>query len=321
LILANLLDRNTNGLNDILDSVLSSVLGDSLNDVIERVGKMEYGKPVTLDGSIIEAFGLEELLEGDEISIGRVEMEILTGLLRILRGTLEWVSSYDWNTDLSLLKFDWNDSEGDSTLIARIEGMSTSSIPLRNNFLQARSNASTRLNDSKADFIAAATAAQGVWDHIDDNGLVPQGFKNKLKDQDGIKDGLSKLKTAIEGGGKFYIPENFDNDITSWPTSGDGIDLGKFFTPGYLAIDNLVETEFGGGSPVFYGFKGDADPVQIKSASEITTTKYDVIGFKITTTKVKDLIIGFTDLTDEIKEVTLPVFPVDIGKAVYNLYH
>jgi hypothetical protein len=321
LMFANLLERNTNGLNDILDSVLSSVLGDTLNTVIARIDSMKYGDGVPLDQDIIEAFGLDELLEGDGIYIGKVEMEILTGLLRILRGTVEWVSSYDWNTDLSFLKFEWYDGEADSVLIERIEAMSTTNIPLRNNFLKARGDAAARLAKSKEDFIAAVTAAQGVWDHIDDNGLIPQGFKDELKKQAGIQDGLSKLKAAIQNGGKFYIPNDIEHIPSTWPTSGNGIDLDKFFTPGYLAIDKFLELESGGRSPVFYGFKGDADPVQIKSASDITTTKYDVIGFKITTTKVEDLVIGFTDLTDEIKEVPLPVFPVDIGKAVYNLYH
>jgi hypothetical protein len=311
----NLLDRNTSGLNDALDSILNSVLGSSLNTVIDRVGAMSYSNPVTLDQDIINAFGLNNLLEGNNISVGKVEMEVLVGLLRILRGTLEWVASYDWNTDLSFLKIDWNTDGSDDLLMNKIKTMSTSGIPLRNNFLKARSNAATRLAASKADFVAALTAAANVWDHLGDSDLIPQGFKDELNSMTGIKTGIDNLKDAINNGTTFSpsTVEGLDEIVPA----GLVIDMGKFFTPGQLAIDKLLELESGGKSPVFYGFIGDGDGVTLSSADSFSG--YEAIGFKLLTAPAREVVNGLGD--DMGEEIKLMLFPADIGQAIYELYH
>jgi hypothetical protein len=135
-----------------------------------------------------------------------------------------------------------------------------------------------------------------------------------------LKSTSANSHLLVKATNRDYIPSSDIGNITTWPTSGAGIDLGKFFTPGYLAIDKLLELESGGRSPVFYGFKEDADPVPLTSEAAFTDD-YSDIGFKITVTQVKDIVVGFDDLTEAFETVPLSLFDVKFGKALYKLYH
>jgi hypothetical protein len=210
-------------------------------------------------------------------------------------------------------------------LLNNINNMSASSIPLRNNFLKAQSNASALLAKSKADFIAALDASIGAWEHINDDGLIPQGLKDQLNSLVGLKDGLSKLKTAINNGQTFYFSDDFSGN--TWPGNADhysfGVNMAHFFTPGFLGIDKIIELEDDDRSPKFYGIPNKGDPAAITSAAQLDT--YDGVSFALKTKPFADLVVGFEDLTDIPADATvvLPIelLPIDLGKALYQLYH
>jgi hypothetical protein len=80
-----------------------------------------------------------------------------------------------------------------------------------------------------------------------------------------ISDGIAKLLTAIQDGGKFWIPEDPTKGV--WPTQNGagvvaGVNMGAFFQEGYFSLKNLFETE--NGKPVFY-----VDGVKLNTANYV----------------------------------------------------
>jgi hypothetical protein len=261
LFFANLLDKNTSGLNTLLDEVAGAVFGTTFASADSRINTLGYNDRAELDARVIEAFDLDELFEGDDIHIGKAELKVLISSLKLLKGSLEWLRAYDWNTDLNFLKAGFGSEED---LFDEILNIAPGNLPLRNNFLKAHGSASTYMGQAKADYLGAVTDLIDAWDSIDQSGDIPQAVRDMLNDYKWIKDGLGTLKTAINAGSVFYVPDELPNGASAtWPavTSANaafGVDFAKFFTTGYLGIDKLIENS--GNTPKFYSLP-DGDSV------------------------------------------------------------
>jgi len=148
---------------------------------------------------------------------------------------------------LNWLKYAWKD-DNDDIRNNFIANASVSKLPFKNNFLNSRSG---KMEKAKADYIKAIQGFQSSYASIVSSAHYPSKVTDALRT---INEGFGRLITAINNGGKFYIPE--DPTKGTWPTSKRSdveatIDLGKFFTEGYFSLPNIFETA-SGGSPVFY---------------------------------------------------------------------
>jgi hypothetical protein len=318
LLFANLLEKNTNGLNTLLDQLLSAVFGDALEEAYTRAGTLTGD--VKLKESTLKAFGIDEIYEGEEVYIGKAELKVLFAALRIVKASLEWVSAYDWNTEMNFLK---NGSLWDDW--TKLNVNKPASLPFRNNFLKDRNNG--MMVKSKADFIKAiedAIAAYDLW--IGSGSKLPQGYKDTLNEYKWARDGFSQLKTAINNGQAFYVKlEGSGNTYSN--TAEDalyGIDLGKFFTPGYLSLDKLIETTGSGATtaPVFYGCQsGYSGGVKITAVTQIKN--YQRIGLKFNTapgSSLKQVLLLFPSELEEEAQY-LKMLPPEIAEAVYGWYY
>jgi hypothetical protein len=305
LLFANLVDKNPNGANELLDGILSSVFGDSFEAVATRVESLAYKDSIALDKDITEALGLEEIFEGGDIYIGRAELDILIASLRVLKASLEWVAAYDWNTDLTFLRRDWK------TLVDDIDSLNPTSLPFKNNFMKDRNNG--MMDKSKADYIKAIDALVTAYDTIIVSAHYPQGIKDVLDDYKWVKAGLIEVKNTITNKTVFYLKEGSGATYTNSAANAIfGIDMGKLFTPGYLAINNLVTTE-AGGAPQFYG-----DDELITKKDDIK--QYDAIGIQVKLSPIKAMIVVGLELPND-DTMIIPVLPPDIGESIYSLYH
>jgi hypothetical protein len=327
LLFANLADKNQDGLNALLDGILSSVFGASFEDAAGRFSALSYYQFIEVDRDVIDALGMSEILEGDDLYIGKAELDLLFSAVRLVKATLEWVAAYDWNTDVSFLKADWQ------TIVDNIDTLTPSSLPFRNNFMKDRNNG--RMIDSKNDFIRALADGVRTYDHLAGvDSELPAAYVDGLKEYAQLKDGLSKLKNAIETGGNFYVPKNF-NMRERWPSGNGyanspqnaeiGFDMGKLFTPGQFAIDQLIEMESGGRSPQFYSFSAwnDSQAQAVDTQDRMDgLDESGYVGFKLNVSRIKEVIImgGAIDGIEEL-EGELPMFPARIGKDLYGLYH
>jgi len=331
LMFTNLIDRNTDGLNDLLDALLSSVFGASFDEAARRAGALT--DTVMLDESLLEALGINDIFEGERVAIGRAELNLLFSLMRIVRGSLEWIAAYDWNTDLNFLADGqlWDDW-------ARIENieLGPESLPLRNNFLRDRNNG--MMARSKASFTQALDDL--IWSYdfwIGNASNLPPAYRDILREFQWVRSGVSELRAAINTGGRFYVREVSDSDTYANIPAGAffGIDLGAFFTPGHFAIDKLLSTQGSGNNmaPRFYGWHsngngGDApmpdrmrnsgkQPTPISSFAEIRN--FDVIGFRLNLQPVQDLVVLGLEFDETY--VGLQLMPPTIAEMIWGWYH
>ncbi|MDR2618377.1 MAG: hypothetical protein LBC62_05850 [Treponema sp.] len=314
LMAANLLENNTQGLNALFNEILNSVFGSKFEEIAGRVNKLGTAS-VTLDAEIIAALGLDGLLEGDGLIIGKPELDVLIAGLRILKATFELIASYDWNTDFSFAKFDWADQ---NAFAAKLADADVSRLPFRNSFLNSQDPA--MLNKSKQDYLAALSAISSVYDTMGNRDYIPLAAKDYLDDYKWIQDSVNKLHAVIANGGTFWIPGDAPPSGPTWTATqanaGLGVDMGKLFTLNYLKLNDIVEVT--GTNPVFYGYNEPSDTwTKINSLSDIDS--YEVLGFKIRLGKIKDLFPkGFDDSDNE---VIVPMFPTEIGKEFYRKYY
>jgi hypothetical protein len=315
LVFANLVDKNTNGLNDILDAVISSAFGSAFTDAETRAASLGDAL-VRIDEEIMIAFGLDRIFEGDQLDIGGAELKLLFSALKVYKAGLEWLGAYDWNTNLNFLKNkDWIHLAEDPSQVT----IAADGLPLRNNFLKARNN--TYMADSKNDFISALDSAISAYDSITARSSLPPAASDFFAEYAGIKSALQALRTSINSGTVFYV-----NDISGAVYSNSqagsklGIDMGKLFTPGQLALDKLVETENDQGStPVFYGFTWEddfRDGTAIATKTQIGT--YSGLGFKFKLTPLKEIIVQgvFDDMPDTLEQCVVSDWGV--GDAYQN---
>jgi hypothetical protein len=317
LLMANLVEKNQSGLNTLLDDILSSVFGDAFETAAGRVAALSYGDSVQVAEALIAAFGLSEVLEGDDIYVGKAELDILFSSIRLFKAGLEWVAAYNWDTDISFLRTDWK------TLEDNLAALSPKNLPFSNNFMKNRNNG--MMGESKKDFDKALTDAIAAYTHlISEQSKLPGAYKDILGEYGWIKDGLSKLKSAINNGTAFYVPEEEPSGSTYNNSSAGaviGINMGNLFTPGQFAIDHLITTESGGASPQFYAFSGD-DPVAITGKAQMDSLDGDsFIGFRLNLAPIKEVLVYGDFLPVGSNTLDLPLFPVKIGKDLYGLYH
>ena len=275
LVLANVLNGNSDGLNDAVDDLYSTLFeSDEYNSAITKINSIKNA--VELPAAVVQGMELNEMLgEGETFKIGAPELKLIKSVLDVLKGTFEFIQSYNLNVDLSLLKVDWSmfmaDEPGEDGINWMLDNFGSYNAkidPIANNLLGARGNGvgTAKMNQAKATFIGVIDDVIAAYDDIvAEDSIYPAAISGMLGEYAIFKDTALKLKAAIKDGGLFGIPNGLPRDATEWPvpasmngvTSGAYefiIDFGKIFTPGYFSIANMFDTTASGGRtvPVIY---------------------------------------------------------------------
>ncbi len=307
-LLANILDKNSSGLNNLLDGVIDGVFGTSYNEAVNRLKKLENRKEerISLDPYFIEKLDLEDVFDKYD-KIGWAEVNAVLSAMLAVKASLEWVASYDLNMDLSWLKYAWKDDPAD--MVNHFKNADASRLPFNNNFLKARPG---KMDIAKADYIKAIEGLRASYASIQSSELYPDEAKDAYAT---VNDGFGKLIEAIRDGGKFYIPE--DPTKGTWPTSkGEdvigSIELGRFFTPGYFSLQEIFETE-SNGKPVFY--LNEQKLTKGNYSALIDQGGYLQLAFKTS------YINAASDMGNELPEFVEIGLHRDVAKAVFEKYY
>ncbi|GBU25489.1 hypothetical protein R83H12_02132 [Fibrobacteria bacterium R8-3-H12] len=249
-LLANIIDKNSNGFNILLDDVIDGVFGSSYNLAVERLKKLENKKEdrIRLDPYFIEQLDLEDVFDEYD-QIGWAEVNAVLSAMLLVKASLEYVQSYDLSIDLNWLKYSWKDNSDD--MLKNFRNVDAKNLPFNNNFFNTRPG---KMANSKADYLKAIRGFQSSYSSIVNSDLYPSKIKESYNT---INGGFTELTRAIENSGRFYIPE--DPTKGTWPTSQRNdvkvtVDFGKFFKEGTFALQNIFKTT-SAGKPVFYLMK------------------------------------------------------------------
>ncbi|MDR0709446.1 MAG: hypothetical protein LBF77_05215 [Spirochaetaceae bacterium] len=290
ILIANLIDGNSTGLNPALDDAINAVFNNPDYTAAEaRTASLKGKDPVKLDADIVQKFGLSEFFGDTDAYIGWTELELLLSALKLVKATLLYVDSYNWDYDIGFVKdLDWDESVLNEDKIDALAANRNKVLPLRTGFMTNRGG--TYMEQSRTAYVEALTSIIGVYDYyIGADSKIPAGYKDTLKEYEEYRQDVVNAKNAIEAKGPFTVPEEVsgDRELT--------IDFGKFFTPGQLALENLIETEGSGSTkaPVFYGHTRNPDGTLgtlTKIGSSGDLEKYEGIALKFKISPIGEII-------------------------------
>ncbi len=266
---AGFLECNPKGVNELVDDCIDVFDNDRIADARKVVESMEG--TVSIPAILMEAFELEDILGPDPVAFGKTEFNILLSALDIIKGTLQYISSYDLSFNLYELKEalykDYEDLP-DSTYVNLINS----------NTLAPRSDAAERMGNAKDTYInSLGTILDAYEEMFGEEGYYPEGLKQYVNAFAGsIIPGVEALKKSIEEETVFYLP-GLDiyngKSVPSWDkevnTEKDiGIDMGKLFTPGYFS-DILAKDNDGNGA-LYIGVEYELSYFSSKKPEKLT---------------------------------------------------
>ena len=238
LLLANILNGNTKGLNDALDDLYSVLFSSEYEDACKKIDAVTGS--VKIPSRVIEDFGLTEIVGDTSVKLGKAELALIKTSFNILKATVEYAQSYNLNSDLSFLKFDWADEDAAMKVFEKYLKYDAGIDPLANGFMSQRTP--EKMAASKEHFASAVSDLIAAYDDILKNTTdYPTALSDVLNEYKVLREGAVQLQAAIADGGEFYIPET-DGLPDSWPESSSlYIDLGKLFDASNFALKNFIE--------------------------------------------------------------------------------
>jgi hypothetical protein len=342
LLMWNIIGNNSTGYNDLLDDTLKYVLGDDFEEAAARTAVLRYDQTVALNSALKAKFQLEKWYGAEDTVIGRAELDMVISSLRGLKALAEWAAAYDWEIDISILKVvvsigdklneildkvftrslkDRLDNEGTYVSLKNI-------LPLRNNFLTMRDSSMTA--KSRADFELAVNTLTPAFDYLFSSGSsLTVTARGKLNtDYSWIPDGLAKLKTALNSGGNFYIPDQIPRGDTAWiydqGSATYGVNFARFFTPGYLTLNNLITTDNSGRAPQFFGYNTGTEAGAVLITEPEQFNNYTRCSIQINTALLNEVFVkGFETYSDrELLSTVVPewFFASTNGRKFFDYY-
>lgn len=234
LIYGNLIDCNPKGANELIDSILK-VFGDKFENA-KNLASSISASSVTVPSKVITALCLEDVFGDSSVRIGKAELNVLISAMQILKGTFQWISSYDLSANVSSLKTLFNEVNDDDEF-EKIRNFSTEkTFAVRD---------ASAMASSKQTFLDAIDLLETSYNYLaGTSSEYPQAAKDELKKYGNILLAAEKdLKSSIMNGTVFYIPSENPFASGAWTVSAAsalfGIDMGKFFEPGYFS--NIIE--------------------------------------------------------------------------------
>ena len=248
LMLANFFKCNSEGFNKLIDNILN-VYGTRYENAKKLVSDLKQ-ENITVPADIISALGLDEMLGTNTVKIGKAEVDVCFAAMDIYKGLFQWFSSYDLSLDLDVVKdrmfqlYNPNDPYaswgavptryaemfryGSDTIFAELYSLTNAKTFTVRSEIAMVASKNTILN--------AVNKALASYEYITgDSKTYPSEVKEKIKDYAGpTYEMVAEIAKALEDGTVFEV-KNSDGKTQF------AIDLGKFFTAGYLS--NLVEKD------------------------------------------------------------------------------
>lgn len=251
LMLMNAIDCNQTGLNSAVDNMLA-IFNTKFETAKELASSMSNAS-VEVPADVFDAFGLDELLDGQAgLRIGKAELNVLVASMEIIKGTLEWLSSYDWTLDMEPVKNAFIEQSDESIINAIENTVLAKTLSIRN---------TSAMDKSKASFVSAISLLEDSYKYlVSSSSEYPKAYIDEIKEYGDVYfEGAKLLKNAVKNGETFYVPEYFYLEPgESWPTTAANswmqIDMGKFFQAGYFS--DIIERDTEGKVKLYIHVQG-----------------------------------------------------------------
>lgn len=228
LLLGNLVDCNPNGANGLIDNILK-IFDGKLENAKNLADSISEGN-VIVPSKVISALGLEEVLGDSSVYVGKAELNVLISSMQILKGTFQWLSSYDLSANIASAKDFFGEKPDEWGFFRKLAN--TNSLKIRN---------AGAMETSKKTFIEAIEILENSYNYlVSSASSYPQAAKDEVARYGNVVLAAAEdLNKCLKNGGIFYIPNENPFETLNWNASSSGnsfgIDMGKLFTAGYFS--------------------------------------------------------------------------------------
>lgn len=228
LLLGNLVDCNPNGANGLIDNILK-IFDEKFENAKKLADSISEGN-VIVPSKVISALGLEEVLGDSSVYVGKAELNVLISSMQILKGTFQWLSSYDLSANIASAKDFFGENTDELGFFRKLAN--TNSLKVRN---------AGAMETSKKTFIEAIEILENSYNYlVSSASSYPQAAKDEVARYGNVVLAAAEdLNKCLKNGGIFYIPNENPFETLKWNASSSGnsfgIDMGKLFTAGYFS--------------------------------------------------------------------------------------
>lgn len=228
LLLGNLVDCNPNGANRLIDNILK-IFDGKFENAKKLAASISEGN-VIVPSKVISALGLEEVLGDSSVYVGKAELNVLISSMQILKGTFQWLSSYDLSANIASAKDFFGENPDEWGFFRKLAN--TNSLKVRN---------AGAMETSKKTFIEAIEILENSYNYlVSSASSYPQAAKDEVARYGNVVLAAAEdLNKCLKNGGIFYIPNENPFETLNWNASSSGnsfgIDMGKLFTAGYFS--------------------------------------------------------------------------------------
>lgn len=228
LLWGNLVECNPNGANGLIDNILK-IFDRKFENAKNLAASISEGN-VIVPSKVISALGLEEVLGDSSVYVGKAELNVLISSMQILKGTFQWLSSYDLSANIASAKDFFGENPDEWGFFRKLAN--TNSLKIRN---------AGAMETSKKTFIEAIEILENSYNYlVSSASSYPQAAKDEVARYGNVVLAAAEdLNKCLKNGGIFYIPNENPFETLNWNASSSGnsfgIDMGKLFTAGYFS--------------------------------------------------------------------------------------
>ena len=228
LLWGNLVECNPNGANGLIDNILK-IFDGKFENAKKLAASISEGN-VLVPSKVISALGLEEVLGDSSVYVGKAELNVLISSMQILKGTFQWLSSYDLSANIASAKDFFGENPDEWGFFRKLAN--TNSLKIRN---------AGAMETSKKTFIEAIEILENSYNYlVSSASSYPQAAKDEVARYGNVVLAAAEdLNKCLKNGRIFYIPNENPFETLQWKSSSSsnsfGIDMGKLFTAGYFS--------------------------------------------------------------------------------------
>lgn len=228
LLWGNLVECNPTGANGLIDNILK-IFDGKFENAKKLAASISEGN-VLVPSKVISALGLEEVLGDSSVYVGKAELNVLISSMQILKGTFQWLSSYDLSANIASAKDFFGENPDEWGFFRKLAN--TNSLKVRN---------AGAMETSKKTFIEAIEILENSYNYlVSSASSYPQAAKDEVARYGNVVLAAAEdLNKCLKNGGIFYIPNENPFETLNWNASSSGnsfgIDMGKLFTAGYFS--------------------------------------------------------------------------------------
>lgn len=228
LLWGNLVECNPTGANGLIDNILK-IFDGKFENAKKLAASISEGN-VLVPSKVISALGLEEVLGDSSVYVGKAELNVLISSMQILKGTFQWLSSYDLSANIASAKDFFGENPDEWGFFRKLAN--TNSLKIRN---------AGAMETSKKTFIEAIEILENSYNYlVSSASSYPQAAKDEVARYGNVVLAAAEdLNKCLKNGGIFYIPNENPFETLQWKASSSsnsfGIDMGKLFTAGYFS--------------------------------------------------------------------------------------